>query len=174
MNTKQRFACIWDATEDKLGKFGDRDLKISRDFLASLDGKLAADGEQMNTIAEDFEPRRKQIEVKEAQERAEQQEIESALARQQSVERAQHQKDAADARAREARYQAAVEEKQRQCGGELGRPRIGMSRALLLQCVSLLQLVSETNRSDGVLATYIRPDGMHVLVLDGRVVSWSR
>lgn len=168
-----------------LTSFSGTGIKIGGSFLEALDSKLVEDKARMATIASDFEPQRRQIEAQEAREQAEQARLDAeqralaaAQARQQAIEAAvekkRMEKEAADANAREARYQAELEDRKRHCGGELDRPRIGMSQAMLLECVPYLRLMSETNRSDGVLAIFMQPTGMRVYVIDGRVASWSR
>lgn len=76
------------------------------------------------------------------------------------------------ARAEElATEEKAEAEKKRVCGADYRKVRIGMDFARVKQCLGEFRLVSEINRTDGVVSVYERGGGL-VYVMNGRVTAW--
>lgn len=72
------------------------------------------------------------------------------------------------AEAAQALRQAAT---RKACGKDYMAPRIGMPIKRALQCLGEFRMISQVNRKDGILSTYVNEDAM-LQAIDGKLVSW--
>lgn len=61
----------------------------------------------------------------------------------------------------------------KRCGIDYKTPAIGMRIERVQECVAPVKLISQINRSDGVVSTY-RAGQITVHVMSGRVMAWDR
>jgi len=92
-----------------------------------------------------------------------------------ALKKRQAESDAED-RAYEAETQRrakADSQRKATCGSDYLNPSIGMAISRAMQCVGTFKVVSQLNRTDGVVTTY-RGTRTILHVMDGRVVAWNR
>ncbi len=77
------------------------------------------------------------------------------------------------ARIAKQRHDVQTADLKSRCGNDYKTPSIGMRIERVQECVAPVKLISQINRSDGVVSTY-RAGQITVYVMSGRVMAWDR
>ncbi|EGI75896.1 hypothetical protein [Hylemonella gracilis] len=148
---------------------GKKSFAVSKKTIVLLNLKLTDADRKMKSA------RATKSELEVAQ--AEQNRIAEEKRRAEFAERQAALQAAQEQRRQELQAQRLANEKetdarQKECGGDYGTPRVGMSLERAKYCVGDLRLKGQVNRSDGVVSTYWAGK-VYLHVMNGKVVSWG-
>lgn len=95
----------------------------------------------------------------------------------QAAEKAAHEKEAArwerEDRAEEKMRNDKIAAMKARCGNDYKNPSIGMKIERVQECIAPVKMVSQLNRTDGVVSSY-QSGSYWFNVMSGRVVAWGK